>query len=45
MIDLWKKTGEKYGRLPFGNFWYAAEKDFLYLAAGNTRHYIHYGSI
>lgn len=40
LITLYKNTGEAFGRLPYGNFWYSAEDGILTLAGGSTRHYV-----
>lgn len=41
LIDLYRATGEDTGRLPFGNFHYYREDDFLVLNGGSTWHIVY----
>jgi hypothetical protein len=44
-IDLYRTTGEDTGRLPFGNFHYYREDDFLVLNGGSTWHIVYLADI
>lgn len=40
LIALYESTGEAFGRLPYGDFWYCVEDGILILAGGSTRKYV-----
>lgn len=36
LIDMYRTTREKHGRLLYGSFWYTVEGEFLYMRGGSS---------